>query len=102
MQGPTPDFLGLSCERDACSDNTVCTNSGPLLKLRTGSTILRLNYGKFWINIVTSEEASSNCLVLLHVDPPLLFTVTSFLATPINSLAVPSHSLGVYKYNKLV
>ena len=30
-----------------------------------------------------------------------MFTVTSFQATPINSLAVPSPSLKVYRYNKL-
>ena len=40
-------------------------------------------------------------LLLLHVGPPLMFTVTSFQATPINSLAVPSPSLRVYQYNKL-
>ena len=30
-----------------------------------------------------------------------MFTVTSFQATPTNSLALPSPSLGVYQYNKL-
>ena len=32
--------------------------------------------------------------MLLHVAPPLLFTVTSFPAMPTNNLAVPSPSLG--------
>ena len=36
-------------------------------------------------------------LLLLPVAPPLML----FPATPINSLAVPSPSLGVYRYNKL-
>ena len=36
-----------------------------------------------------------------RVAPPLMFTVRSFQATPINSLAVPSPSLGVYQYNTL-
>ena len=44
---------------------------------------------------MTSEEA---CLVLLRVAQPLMFTVTSFQATPIISLAT---SVGVYRYNKL-
>ena len=48
-----------------------------------------------------SEETWHNCLLLLHVAPPFMFTVTSFQAMPINSLAVPSPSLGVYQYNKL-
>lgn len=43
---------------------------------------------------MTSEEA-----LLLHVTPPILFTV-AFLTTPINSLVVPSHSLGVYQCYK--
>ena len=62
---------------------------------------LRLHYGKIWINFMTSEEVWHNCLLLLCVAPPLMFTVTSFQATPINSLAVPSPSLEVYQYNKL-
>ena len=37
------------------------------------------------------------CLLLLHVAPPLM----SFPATPINSLTVPSPSLGIYWYNTL-
>ena len=45
-----------------------------------------------------SEEAWHNCL---HVTPPLMFTVMSIQAAPINSLAVPSLSLRVYQYNKL-
>ena len=48
-----------------------------------------------------NEEAGHNCLLLLHVAPPLMLTVTSFQATPINSLAVPSPTLRVYQYNKL-
>ena len=36
-------------------------------------------------------------LLLLPVAPPLML----YPATPINSLAVPSPSLGVYRYNKL-
>ena len=51
---------------------------------------------------MTIEEAWSNCLLLLHVAPPLVFTVMSFLATPINSLTVPSPSLRVYQCNKQV
>ena len=51
-------------------------------------------------SILTSKEAWCNCLLLLHVVPPLLFTVTSFVVTPTNSLAVPSSSLGVHQYNK--
>ena len=35
---------------------------------------------------MTSEEAWSNCLLLLRVAPPLMFTMTSFQAMPINSL----------------
>ena len=42
---------------------------------------------------MTSEEAQANCLLLLHGAPPLLFTVTSFPATPTNSLSVPRPSL---------
>ena len=42
------------------------------------------------------QEVLSNCIVLLHVAPPLLFTVTSFTAMPTNNLAAPSSSLGVY------
>ena len=42
-----------------------------------------------------------NCLLLLRVAPPLMFIVTSFQATPTNSLALLSPSLGVYQYNKL-
>ena len=38
---------------------------------------------------------------LLCVAPPLMYTVMSFPVMPKNSLAVPSHSLGVYQYNKL-
>ena len=45
-----------------------------------------------------SEEAWHNCL---HVAPPLMFTVMSFQATPINILAVSSLSLRIYQYNKL-
>ena len=62
MQGPTPDLLGLSCVGPWALAQTIqyVTNSGPLINLRTGSMILRLNYGKFWINIVISEEALSN------------------------------------------
>ena len=48
-----------------------------------------------------SKEAWHNCLLLLRVAPPLLFTVTSFQAMPTNSLALPSPSLGGYQYNKL-
>ena len=82
MQGLTHDLLGLSCVGPWALARTIryVTNSGPLIKLRTGSMIFRLNYGKFWINIVISDEALSNCLGLLHVAPYLLFTVTSFLA----------------------
>ena len=90
-KGPlAPDLLGLSCVGPWALARTIwyVTKSGPLIKLRTGSMILRLNHGKFWINIVISEEALSNCLGLLHVAHYLLFTVTSFLAMPINSLAV--------------
>ena len=49
---------------------------------------------------MTNEEPWSSCLVLLHVVPPLLFTVTTFPATPTNNLAVPSPSLGVCHCNK--
>ena len=48
----------------------------------------------------TSKEALGICLVLLHVAPPLLFTVTSFPDTPTNNLAAPSPSLKVYHCNK--
>ena len=34
-------------------------------------------------------------------SPTLLFTLTSFLATPTKRLAVQSPSLGVYHYNNL-
>ena len=44
---------------------------------------------KIWINYMPNEEAWHNV------------TVTSFQATPINSLPVPSPSLRVYQYNKL-
>ena len=57
--------------------------------------------GEIWINIITKEEAWHNCLLLLHVAPPLMCTVMSFQTTAMNSLAVPSPSLGVYQYNKL-
>ena len=50
---------------------------------------------------MTSEEALSKCLLLLHVAPPLMLLLMSFLVMPINSLAVPSPSLGVYLYNNL-
>ena len=46
-------------------------------------------------SILTSEEPLSSCLVLIHVVPPLLFTVPPIPATPTNNLAVPSPSLGV-------
>ena len=44
-----------------------------------GPGILRLYYG---INFMTPL---SSCLVLIHVVPPLLFTVTPFPATPTNN-----------------
>ena len=51
---------------------------------------------------MTSEEPLSSCLVLIHVVPPLIFTVMPFPATPTNYLAVPSPSLGVCHCNKRV
>ena len=49
-----------------------------------------------WHNLfITSEEAWHNFLLLLGVAPPLMFTMTSFQAMAINSLTVPSPSLGV-------
>ena len=50
-------------------------------------------------SILTNEEALKICLVLIHVVPPL-FTVTPFLTTPTNNLAVPSPALGVCHCNK--
>ena len=47
-------------------------------------------------------EEPSISLLLLHVAPSLLFTVTLFLVTPTNSLAAPSPSFKVYHYNKHV
>ena len=44
-----------------------------------------------------ATDGPFNSLVLLHVAPPLLFTVTSFLVMPTDSLDVPSPSLGVYQ-----
>ena len=46
------------------------------------------------------EEILSSCIVLIHVVPHLLFTVTPFPATPTNNLAVPSPSLGICHCNK--
>ena len=50
--------------------------------------------------LILQQEALSDCLLLLYVAPPLLFTVTSFPTTPTNNLAVPSPSLGVVHCNK--
>ena len=66
--------------------------------LRTRSVAFE---AKIWINFMPNEEAWHNCLLLLRVAPPLMFTVMSFQAIPINSLAVPSPSLRVYQCNKL-
>ena len=44
--------------------------SGPLW---TGSMVLWLYCSKFWNNFMTSEETWSECLLLLHVAPPLMF-----------------------------
>ena len=63
-----------------------------------GPGFLRQYYGKigFYDKWRTFK---SFFLLLLHVAPPLLFTVT-FPVTPTNSLAVPSPSFKEYHYNK--
>ena len=62
----------------------------------------RASEAVLWQNFMTREEALRICLVLLHVAPPLLFTVTSFPDMPTNNLTAPSPSLKVhvYHYNK--
>lgn len=62
--------------------------------LKTGSIAY---YFKTWINFVfvTSEEAWSSCLLLLHLSPHLLFTFMSFLTMPSSSF------FDVYQCNKI-
>jgi len=74
----------------------------PLLTMYSGALRIgsRGSEAVLWQTFMTIEEPSSSCLVLIHVVPPLSFTVTPFPATPTNNLAVLSPSLGVCHCNK--
>ena len=71
-----------------------------LWALRTGSKASEAVLRQYLNQFYDKWKVLRICLVLLHVAPPLLFTVTLFPATPTNKLAVPSPSLKVYHCNK--
>ena len=48
------------------------------------------------LNQLRDKERRLNCLLLLHVASPLLYTVTSFPVMPAQRLAVPSPTLWEY------
>ena len=91
------EFMQSSCQKFCMV--IVVSNSprSTLISVWTMMMVIRLIIRQ---NFMTSEEALTNCLVLLHGAPPILFSVTSFPTLPTNSLAVPSPSLGVYLCNK--
>ena len=73
-------YMQLSLIQETRTQHIKCRKNHKLRGM--GPEILRLYYGKLWINLMTSEGPLSSCFVLMLVVPPFLFTVTPFPATP--------------------